>query len=160
MIIFVYDLYHFIIPDSMTLSLLILSVVILGYKSYFLASSSETVLLTLGAALGASAFFLILWLVSKGAWLGFGDVKLAFPLALLVGSEYVFSLVVLAFWVGAIISLGLLAIARLNRGKAHLHLAGSALTMKSAVPFAPFLVASCLIILFTKLNVLELFSFI
>jgi len=46
-----------------------------------------------------------------------------------------------------------------GRGKAGLHLRSQKLTMKSAVPFAPFLVASSLVIMFTKFDVLSLFSF-
>ena len=111
------------------------------------------------SALGGVAFFLFLWIVSKGQWLGFGDVKLAFPLGLLVGPAYVFSFVVLSFWIGAGVSLLLLGAARFSRGKAGLHVPGKALTMKSAVPFAPFLVASTVVILFTHFNVLALFSF-
>ena len=159
-VITVYDLYHFIIPDALTLALSINSLAIMLYKFFVYGGLQSQLLWTFGASLLGSLFFFILWFVSKGKWLGFGDVKLAFPLGLLVGPELVFSFVVLSFWVGAIISLAMLGWENLKRGKAHLHLRSRALTMKSAVPFAPFLVASCLIILFTHFNVLELFSFI
>jgi leader peptidase (prepilin peptidase)/N-methyltransferase len=159
-VITVYDYYHFIIPDSLTAVMTILSLLILTQEFFVGRSSVEEIFWTVVSALGGVTFFLLLWLVSKGAWLGFGDVKLAFPLGLLVGPEFVFSFVVLSFWVGAAISLTLLGVAKLKRGKTHLHLIDQNLTMKSAVPFAPFLVASCLIILFTHFNVLELFTFI
>lgn len=158
-VITVYDLYHFIIPDALTLALTMVVSIFVGY-GYFLAPGQiDSLLPRVLTAFGGSAFFLFLWVVSRGRWLGFGDVKLAFPLGLLVGTMYVFSFVVLSFWIGAAISLAIIGWARLRRGKAHLHLPGQALTMKSAVPFAPFLVASCLVILFTHFNVLELFSF-
>jgi len=157
-VITVYDLYHFIIPDRLTLLLTVLVVGLLGYQ-FWAGSVSDTELLwNVVSALGGSVFFLMLWVISKGRWIGFGDVKLAFPLGLLVGPEYVFSFVILSFWIGAIISLCLLGYQRLSRGKAGLHLPSKALTMKSAVPFAPFLVASSLAILFTQFNVLSLFS--
>lgn len=159
-VITVYDLYHFIIPDTLTFALSVASVALLAYKFFLSGFTQPQLLWTFGASLLGSLFFFILWFVSKGKWLGFGDVKLAFPLGVLVGPELVFSFVVLSFWVGAVISLGILGWGSLKRGKAHLHLPSRALTMKSAVPFAPFLVASCLIILFTHFNVLELFSFI
>lgn len=160
-VITVYDLYHFIIPDKLTFVFTVSVFAILGYQLW----QGEVDVARMGwgvlTALGGSAFFFFLWIISKGKWLGFGDVKLAFPLGLLVGPLYVFSFVVLSFWIGAAISLALLGIQRLrlNRGKASLHLASKALTMKSAVPFAPFLVASGLVILFTQFNVLALFSF-
>ena len=160
-VITVYDLYHFIIPDRLTAILTAAAVVLLLYRHFFFASPEwGDVLYRVLAAAAGSAFFLVLWLISRGAWLGFGDVKLAFPLGLLVGTGYVFSFVVCSFWIGAVVSLCIMGIARLSRGKAHLHLPGQALTMKSAVPFAPFLVASSLVVLFTQFNVLGLFSFI
>ncbi len=158
-VITVYDLYHFIIPDALTVALTVAAGLLIGYECIVSPGQVSTVLPRVLAALAGSGFFLFLWVISKGKWLGFGDVKLAFPLGLLVGPWLVFSFVVLSFWIGAFISLTIIGWAKLSRGKAHLQLPGQALTMKSAVPFAPFLVASCLVILFTNFNVLELFSF-
>lgn len=159
-IITVYDYYHYIIPDSLTLTLLAGSLFLVGYQWYLIPSSFSEIALRLAAALAGSAFFLSLWVISKGAWLGFGDVKLAFPLGILVGSAQVFSFVVLSFWIGAGISVIILAVVWvLERGKKPLQLPALGLTMKSAVPFAPFMVASSLIIIFTHFNALALFSF-
>ncbi|USN88418.1 MAG: prepilin peptidase [Candidatus Nomurabacteria bacterium] len=158
-VITVYDLYHFIIPDRLTIYLTIATVLLYGYRWWQGVFMLENVFMYTLSALGGTAFFLLLWVVSKGQWLGFGDVKLAFPLGLLVGPAHVFSFVVLSFWIGAGVSLLLLGAARFSRGKAGLHVLGKALTMKSAVPFAPFLVASTVVILFTHFNVLALFSF-
>ena len=159
-IITVYDYYHFIIPDSLTFALLHGTLSLVGYQWYLTPVSLEDVGLRIVAALAGSAFFLALWLLSKGAWLGFGDVKLAVPLGILVGSSQVFSFVVLSFWIGAGVSLTILTLAwLLERGKSHLQLPSLGLTMKSAVPFAPFMVASSLVIIFTQFNALALFSF-
>ena len=159
-VITVYDYYHFIIPDSLTLTLLAATSALIGYQWYSADGSLQEIAIRLAAALAGSAFFLSLWLISKGAWLGFGDVKLAVPLGLLVGTTQVFSFVVLSFWIGAGVSLFILAIAwLLERGKQHLQLPELGLTMKSAVPFAPFMVASSLVIIFTHFNALALFSF-
>lgn len=160
-VITVYDLYHFIIPDKLTVLLTAAAVALLGYQSLLHTQTIDMVSFGVSvlAALGGSAFFLFLWLISRGKWLGFGDVKLAFPLGLLVGPTFVFSFVVLSFWIGAVISLLMLAFAAWGRGKAGLHLRSQKLTMKSAVPFAPFLVASSVVIIFTHFNVLSLFSF-
>jgi leader peptidase (prepilin peptidase)/N-methyltransferase len=114
---------------------------------------------TIAAAAAASGFLLLLWLVSVGRWIGFGDVKLTFPLGLIVGAVNVFSMMVLSFWIGAGISLLLISAAKLQRGQLGLRFLPANLTIKSVVPFAPFLVAGCLVVLFTKLNVLNLFTF-
>lgn len=158
-VITVYDLYHFIIPDRLTIILTLAAVTLIGYEYLLFPTGVDELVYRALAALAGSSFFLFLWIISKGEWLGFGDVKLAIPLGLLVGTDFVFSFVVYSFWIGAIVSLLIIGSAKVRRGKAHLHLKGKALTMKSAVPFAPFLVASCLVILFTHFNVLELFSF-
>lgn len=158
-VITVYDLYHFIIPDRLTIILTGAVFVQMAYEYWLSPVPVTTVVIQLLASLGGVSFLLFLWLISKGKWLGFGDVKLAFPLGLMVGAQYIFSFVVLSFWIGAGISLLIIAYLKLERGKDSLHLKGRTLTMKSAVPFAPFLVASCLVILFTHFNVLELFSF-
>lgn len=159
-VITVYDYYHYIIPDSLTATLLLLTGIMLGYEYYLGVTSLEELVVAAGAALAGSAFFLFLWLISKGTWLGFGDVKLAVPLGLLVGTTQVFSFVVLSFWIGAGVSLAILALAwMLEQGKSHLPFPALGLTMKSAVPFAPFMVASSLVIIFTHFNALALFSF-
>ncbi|MCA9354054.1 MAG: prepilin peptidase [Candidatus Kaiserbacteria bacterium] len=159
-VITVYDLYHFIIPDKLTVVLTAAAVALLVSDGLRGGFSFEVFGIAVGAALLGSGFYLLLWLISKGQWLGFGDVKLAIPLGLLVGAKSVFSFVVLSFWVGAVISLLIIGYQYLSRGKASLPLPAKALTMKSAIPFAPFLVASCLIILFTHFNVLSLFYFL
>jgi leader peptidase (prepilin peptidase)/N-methyltransferase len=158
-VVTVYDLYHFIIPDRLTAILVGMALLLGGYQFWLGEVSARWLWWGVLAALGGTFFFFLLWFISKGKWIGFGDVKLAFPLGLLVGPVYVFSFVVLSFWVGAAVSVAILGYGRWSRGKARLHLPGKALTMKSAVPFAPFLVASSLIILFTQFDVLALFSF-
>jgi leader peptidase (prepilin peptidase)/N-methyltransferase len=158
-IITVYDLYHFIIPDSLTLILTVIVTLSIAYEYTQYPIEMNVLVWQAVAALSGSAFLFFLWFISNGTWLGFGDVKLAIPLGLLVGTEQVFSFIVLSFWIGAIISLLIIGYLKLKRGKDLLHLPSTGLTMKSAVPFAPFLVASCLIILFTHFNALELFSF-
>lgn len=158
-VIVMYDINHFIIPDGLVVSLTGILFSWFGYE-FWLGSSINYIFQDMYAALAGSGFFLFLWLISKGRWLGFGDVKLAFPLGLLVGSTYVFSMIVLSFWIGAAISLTLIGLEKLQRGKLGLRFGTERLTIKSIVPFAPFLVAGCLLVFFTKLNVITLFSFL
>lgn len=158
-VVFVYDLYHFIIPDELIIALMLL----IGGRFLWLyaeagVSAAEIGEAMIAAVLGAG-FFLVLWVVSRGAWLGFGDVKLALPLGLLVGSELVFSFVVYSFWVGASVSVCIILWQQWRRGQTALRNYSEGLTMKSAVPFAPFLILAALIVVFTKSNVLSLFSF-
>ena len=85
------------------------------------------------SGLGAGGFFFLIWAVSKGKWLGFGDVKLAFLMGLLLGVNVIVALF-FAFIIGAIVGLGLMALGKKG--------------LKSQVPFGPFLVAGTFIALF------------
>ena len=159
LVITVYDMYHFIIPDVLTI------VVGVGVAAWYVFEWSvgryefmDLVTDIMAASIGV-LFFWVLWWYSKGRWIGFGDVKLSFPLGWWVGANSVFSFVVLSFWIGAIASLLLIGGQYLlARGKHRWGKAGAGLTMKSAVPFAPFLVASSVFIIFTQFNVLSLFQ--
>ena len=69
--------------------------------------------------------------MSKGKWLGFGDVKLVLFLGFFLGWPNIFLSLFLSFIIGAIIGVGLM----LFKGKG----------LRSQVPFAPFLIlGSCI----------------
>ncbi len=142
----IYDVRHTVIPDELTIVIGALAVLFLGYE-YYVQRDLWVVLYDILGGLGASGFFSLLWYVSKGRWLGFGDAKLALPLGVIAGVFGVFSMVVLSFWVGAAISLTILGIQHLlKKGKTSLLFTGSPLTIKSEVPFAPFLIAGFLLV--------------
>ena len=92
-----------------------------------------------------------LWLVSRGAWMGFGDVKLALGIGWLLGPVSGPIAVFGAFVLGAIVSVGILLPLPYMR---HLFdrnsstVRSAAFTMKSEVPFGPFLIGSTLIVWF------------
>ncbi len=139
-LIVVYDMRHTIIPDELTCAVGVLAIIFIGYE-YLLTHDAFVVLTRLLAGATAGSFFWGLWHVSKGRWVGLGDAKLALPLGAIVGVGGVFSMVVFSFWAGALISLTLIGLERLlKRGKVHLHFLSSPLTIKSEVPFAPFLI--------------------
>ncbi|MEZ4195384.1 MAG: hypothetical protein R3B53_03275 [Candidatus Paceibacterota bacterium] len=69
-------------------------------------------------------------------------------------------MLVLSFWIGAIIGLGLVAYEHLKRrGQSHLRFLPQRLTMKSAVPFAPFLILGCLAVALFGLSVISMLSY-
>jgi len=74
-------------------------------------------------------FFLSLYLISKGKWMGSGDSEVALFIGIFLGSTLTLSALYFAFIVGAVY--GLIAIV-LKKSK-----------MKSALPFGPFLIAGC-----------------
>jgi len=133
-IIFVYDLRHYIIPDEVIYPVLGTALVY-NIISYFIVDTSCSILNTIYSAFGAAAFFLAIFLISRGKWLGFGDVKLALFMGLFLGFPGILVALFFSFLIGAIIGLGLILV-----GKK---------TLKSKVPFGPFLVIGTFVALFS-----------
>lgn len=160
MIVAVYDLYHMIIPDEMVFFLMIIA---MTHEFYWLLLGNSVINFTFNIliALAGSLFLFLLWRMSEGRWIGFGDVKLVLPLGILIGYTGVFSMLVLSFWIGAVIGLLLLTWQKLKkRGKPHLRFLSQELTIKSAVPFAPFLISGFLVVFFFKLDVVALITYV
>jgi leader peptidase (prepilin peptidase)/N-methyltransferase len=158
-VIAVYDLRHTIIPDELTIIAGVVAVIFRGYM-YSLTHDVYALVYAGIGAFCAALFFWGLWYVSKGRWIGLGDAKLALPLGLIVGSGGVFGMVVLSFWIGAGISLMLLGVQRLlKRGKKALPFLPNPLTIKSEVPFAPFLILGFLCVHIFNADIFEIIFF-
>jgi len=125
-VIFVYDLKHYIIPDKIIYPAI---AIVLIFNFQFSIFNSSIL-----SGLGAAGFFFLIWLISRGRWMGFGDVKLGFFMGLFLSWPNILVALFSAFFIGAIIGIGLIAL-----GKK---------TLKSQVPFAPFLVIGTFIALF------------
>ncbi len=118
-IIFVYDLKFYLIPDSVLFPAIIITFI---WRLFAITALPNYLL----AALIAAGFFLFIFLISKGKWMGFGDVKLAILLGLLLGFPNILAGLFLSFLFGAIIGTGLIFLKKKG--------------MKSEMPFAPFLI--------------------
>jgi len=129
-VIFVYDLKHYLIPDKILFPAIIVALIYNLIPPY----NIQKILYVFLAAIIASAFFLVIFLISKGKWMGFGDVKLAFLMGLLLGMPNVLAALFLAFFFGAIIGLILMAFEKKS--------------LKSEIPFAPFLIIGTFIAMF------------
>jgi len=140
-VIFVHDLRHMIIPDSLVVALGIVALVILSYITWSTGGGYMVALEHIGAGLGAGIFFFAFWFFSKGRAMGLGDAKLAIPLGIIVGPLGAPAMIIGAFWVGAIVSLVILAFQKVaGTGKTQLPFLRTPLKMKSEIPFAPFLI--------------------
>lgn len=156
MVIAVYDFFHFIIPNRYVYSFIVLSLVSIGVK--IVATPNEGVLLVLSGLLVALPFA-FLWFISRGTWMGFGDVKLALGIGWFLGMSGGFSAVMYAFWLGALYGIPVLTLRWLsNHQHFRLFRRSKRFTMKSEVPFGPFLIAGFMIVLFTGYNLGHLFT--
>lgn len=131
----VYDLRHTIIPWVCTGLLSALAIISLFFTfdaGLHFALPSLWALLA-GPALALPLF--LISLVSGGRWMGWGDSGLELTIGWLLGLSLGASALILAFWSGAAIGVGLLLFSRLRW-----HSTAGRLTIKSEIPFAPFLV--------------------
>lgn len=122
------DFKYQIIPDSMVVALTI------GSVWLTVATSGVSVLPAHAfAGFGAFLFFFLLWFGTKGKGMGFGDVKLAFPLGLLLGFPSIVFAVYVAFLTGA--TVGIILLVSKNK------------TLKSRIAFGPFLIIGASLVL-------------
>jgi len=133
-VIFVYDLKHYLIPDIVLFPAIIITAILRVLQVFNLNPQSLVFWNYFLAVVIASGFFFLIWLVSRGKWMGFGDVKLAILMGLLLGVERVLVALFLAFMLGAIVGIVMMI----------LHKKG----LKSEIPFGPFLILGTVIALF------------
>jgi len=133
-VVFVYDLKHYIIPDQIVYPAILVSGIWYFISGIFDIYTKYEILNTIYSAFGAALFFLLIVLISRGKWMGVGDIKLAFLMGLILGFPNILVAISSAFFIGAIIGIGLM-------------LAGRK-TMKSEIPFGPFLVTGTMSAIF------------
>lgn len=147
-VICVYDIKHKIIPDGLVFAFAILAFV---YQLLNLDYSNTDLSFWLNIFSGIIFFipFFLLWLFSEGKLIGLGDGKLVLGIGWMLGFVYGLSAIVLAFWIGALFSISLMLIIRLKGN-------GSHITMKTEIPFAPFLIIGFLIVFFYPIDIFNL----
>ena len=126
-ILFAYDLKWFLLPNQIVFPLIGLGVIYAGLG--LLGGGLTPLALTslAGAVAILSGLYYVLWLVSKGQWIGFGDVKLGLALALFTAD---WQLAFIALFAANAIGC-LLVIPGMVMGK---------VTRTTRVPFGPLLI--------------------
>lgn len=147
-VITIYDLRHKIIPDPLVYTSIFIGILL----HIFLVGYSTLDWLT-GPIL--FTFFGLIWLISKGRAMGFGDAKLGLSIGILLGFAQGLSGIVLSFWIGTLITLLYMSVIKFlplshNRKR---------LTMKSEVPFAPFMILGAWISFIYQLDLFHVLSF-
>ncbi|MDP2967306.1 MAG: prepilin peptidase [bacterium] len=144
-VIFVYDLKHYIIPDKVIYPAIAIALIFnfqfsIGEEGSALfftfapINGSSVFNYSILSAILAAAFFLSIVLISRGKWMGVGDIKLAFFMGLVLGWPNILLALFLAFFIGATVGVGLI----ISNKK----------TLKSEIPFGPFLVTGTFLVLF------------
>ena len=107
----IFDLKYMILPDFSTYILIVIAAMF--YQNWL-------------SGLGGCLFLLVLYLITKGNGMGFGDVKLAIFMGLFLGFPKIVIAFYVAFILGAIVGLILIGLKIVNR--------------KQPIPFGPFLI--------------------
>lgn len=131
-IIFIYDLKHYLIPEIALFPAIIIAIIYYLIPPY----NVQFILSGVFATLIATIFFFLLYWLSKERAMGFGDVELVILMGILLGWPNLFVALFLAFFLGAIIGLTLVFIPFKSAKKK---------SLKSAIPFGPFLIAGTFI---------------
>lgn len=131
-ILFGYDAKWFLLPDSANIFVAVMGLTSVVLTMFILDDVQGPLFGALWGVAIMSGIYLVLFLVSKGAWIGFGDVKLGIGLGLLLGDwQLAFLALFLANLIGCLIVIPLMA-----RGK---------LSRTSQVPFGPLLIVGMII---------------
>jgi prepilin signal peptidase PulO-like enzyme (type II secretory pathway) len=125
--LFFFDFQYQVLPDVILAPLFVVAIARLGYYRPDVLVSSLAMGVLLAASLG------LLYIISRGRWLGLGDVKLAAVIGMLFGFPVAIGITLIAIWSGALV--GLVMIARRQA------------TMKTALPFGSFWTAAAILAL-------------
>lgn len=131
-ILFLYDAKWFLLPDKINFLIIGLGIV----STAMLVVGSSDIGGTLGSVAGSvlilSGLYFMLYKISKGKWIGFGDIKLGLGLALLLGDyRLAFLAIFAANLIGCIIVIPGMTMGKLKRD--------------SHVPFGPLLILGTIV---------------
>lgn len=142
MILFVYDARWFLLPNKVVFPLMGVAALSAGIHIATAADPALALLSTAIACTILSGLYFVLFIISKGAWIGFGDIKLGIVLALLVADwQLAFLTLFLANLIGcALVIPGLLS-KKLSQG--------------SRVPFGPMLITACFVVMLFGQEVID-----
>lgn len=152
----VYDLRHTIIPNALVYTFIALALGVHGSSVLTLSPVAlvEYVAVVALGGIATAAPLYALWLFSGGRWMGFGDVKLALGIGLVLGIGGGLSALMLAFISGALIGVALVYLPRVLQ-RLSLSVARAGFTIKSEIPFAPFLIAGFFLVYFFDVDVMR-----
>lgn len=126
-ILFAYDLRWFLLPNSIVFPVMVIAALFAICGLVQMPDILGALASLLGAVAILSGMYLILWLLSKGRWIGFGDVKLGLILALFLADwRLAFIALFAANLIGCVIVLPGLLMGKMSR--------------TTRVPFGPLLI--------------------
>lgn len=143
--LFWYDLRWYLLPNKLIYTLLPLSVVFAVIRGFVEGSSAvDAALMPVLSVVFLSGLFFVLYSVSKGKWIGFGDVRLGYSLGLLIGTPLLSWLMLfIASVLGIVVALPSL----MNKKR----------KLTSKIPFGPLLIIATVIVVLFGQNLVDLY---
>ena len=134
-VIAVYDFKHFLILDKVLLPATVLAIARVLYLSVISHNFSlrSPIAGSIFGIIIVAGFFATQYYISKGAWIGFGDVKFGVLLGLIFGVGLSLMTLMVAYFAGAVVGVGLVVAGRKE--------------ISGKMPFGTFLAISATIIL-------------
>lgn len=141
-IIFIYDMKWYEIPSIISYGFIVLGLFFALIYLYNNSFRLDYIMSLIGSIAVLSGTYLIIFIISKGRWIGFGDIILGFGLALfLMRWEYALVCLFLANLIGTIVVIPGMLTKKLNK--------------TSRVPFGPFLIAGFLVTFFYGKSIVD-----
>lgn len=145
LIITIYDVKHKIIPDP-----LVYTFAVIALAKLFVAPDLSFILPSVPMLIAGPLLalpFALMFLLSKGTWMGFGDAKLVLGIGWVLGTTLGLSAIVLAFWIGAAVSL------------IWMYIVFRKVKSRYEIPFGPYLILGMYIVLLTGIRIIDLRPF-
>jgi prepilin signal peptidase PulO-like enzyme (type II secretory pathway) len=136
----VYDIRHSVVPLEIVLILLTMGMFATVVRTYLYGFNAYDFFSGAIVALP----FALLHILSKGRWVGMGDVFVYAAFGFLLGLPMGTSTFFYSVWLGAFVSLALMMIHRKDYG------------LKSEIPFTPFIIIAAYLVFFTHTDILNL----
>ncbi|MDD5040084.1 MAG: prepilin peptidase [Patescibacteria group bacterium] len=137
-IIFVYDLRYYLILDRVSIPAFCIAIV----GSLFVLDIS-ILSLVIGVAIGGG-FFSLQYAVSRGKWIGGGDIRLGAVMGAMLGYQKLLIALFMAYVLGSLVGVGLIASHRKG--------------WKSKVPFGTFLAAATILVFIFGDRILDAYT--
>ncbi len=144
--IFVYDVKYMEIPDEISIP----TIVIISILNIIITKKVGPVLT--GATFGA-CFFLIQFIISKGKWIGGGDIRLGLLIGVLFGPQKALFAIFLSYFIGAIYAIPILINKYFNKKEI---LNGE--KQQTELPLAPFLASGTILVMLFSEYIVKLLS--
>lgn len=145
-ILFAYDAKWFLLPDKASFALIGLGALIAIITLVQSHDVFGTFWSIISAAAILSGLYLALYLLSKGKWIGFGDIKLGLGLALLLADwRLAFITLFAANLIGCLIVIPGMITGKLKRD--------------SHIPFGPLLIAGAIVAQLTGLQLIDIYLY-